>query len=154
MEGYLYILSNESMPGLIKIGRSVNGARKRAKELNTTGVPSPFRVEFEVLVDDCVYAESVVHAHLSEYRVPNKEFFKMSVDEAKGCLCQAALWDTDYMVADREMSDALEAITSMAEQIGVEWPILSSATKHIAPDEWKNALSILEAEMQKKLGRK
>lgn len=154
MEGYIYILSNESMPGLIKIGRSINGARKRAKELNTTGVPSPFRVEFEVLVEDCVHAESVIHEHLSEHRVPNKEFFKMPVDEAKWYLCQSALWGTDYMVVHREISGAIDAISAMAGQLEVEWPILSSAAKHIAPDEWKNALSILEADMQIKLGRK
>jgi len=47
-QGYVYILTNPSMPGLVKIGRSKNGGRKRASDLYQTGVPTPFRKRSEL----------------------------------------------------------------------------------------------------------
>lgn len=54
-KGYVYILSNPSMPGILKIGRSINGGKGRADALykNDTGVASPFALEFEMIFDDC-----------------------------------------------------------------------------------------------------
>jgi hypothetical protein len=49
--GYVYILVNHSMVGLLKIGRTVRDSRARARELSTTGVPTPFQVAFEVFSD-------------------------------------------------------------------------------------------------------
>ena len=47
-EGYVYILSNDSLNGLLKIGSTTFGAEKRAKQLSyTTALPSPFIVEYE-----------------------------------------------------------------------------------------------------------
>lgn len=45
--GIVYVLSNEAMPGLIKIGRtSGEGVGRRVAELSrSTGVPLPFKVE-------------------------------------------------------------------------------------------------------------
>ena len=51
---YVYILSNESMPGLLKIGYTSCDPRKRAAELFTTGVPEPFRVELVLISDDAL----------------------------------------------------------------------------------------------------
>ena len=46
--GYVYMLTNASMPGMFKVGRTVRDSRGRARELYTTGVPTPFEVAFEV----------------------------------------------------------------------------------------------------------
>ncbi len=82
-KGYIYILSNPSMPGLVKIGRSVYGGRKRAGEINQTGVPSPFVLEMEILIDDHEEYEAEVHNSLSHYRESeNREFFRIDVQEA------------------------------------------------------------------------
>ena len=44
--GYVYILSNSGMPGLLKIGRTTRSVGDRVAELNSaTGVPAPFAVE-------------------------------------------------------------------------------------------------------------
>ena len=44
--GYVYILSNEAMSGLYKIGvTSREDLDRRMKELFTTGVPFPFKCE-------------------------------------------------------------------------------------------------------------
>lgn len=83
--GYVYVLSNPSMPGIVKVGRSIYGGRHRAKELykSITGVPAPFRVEFEILIDDHSLLERRIHEKLASARVNNaREFFRCDVDEA------------------------------------------------------------------------
>jgi len=40
----VYLLSNESIPGWVKIGRT-NAIERRLKELYNTSVPLPFRIE-------------------------------------------------------------------------------------------------------------
>jgi len=82
-KGYVYILSNPSMPNLVKIGRSTYGGRERAKQINQTGVPSPFSLEMEILVDDHEEAEERIHESLNYYRESaNREFFRIEKDEA------------------------------------------------------------------------
>lgn len=80
--GIVYLLTNEAMPGLVKIGKtSRNDLYKRMKELFTTGVPLPF---------ECVYAcrvklqhmdelEKALHLAFAPNRVnENREFFRIS----------------------------------------------------------------------------
>ena len=52
-EGYVYILTNRGMRGLIKIGRTTGSVEKRAKDLSSTGVPFPFEVAYKMKVSDC-----------------------------------------------------------------------------------------------------
>lgn len=83
--GYLYILSNESMPGMVKIGRTERQPEVRSQELRTTGVPQPFKLEHFVFVDDCVSAELEIHVLLEHkgFRTsPDREFFGIPVAEA------------------------------------------------------------------------
>ena len=42
INGYVYILSNPAMPGLLKIGYTERDVQERVKELSNTGIPSPF----------------------------------------------------------------------------------------------------------------
>ena len=86
--GYVYILVNDSMPGLIKIGRTARNGSVRAKNLsNSTGIPTPFRVAFELSSEEYIGLEKEIHSSLAENRVAsNREFFKCSVDEAKELL--------------------------------------------------------------------
>lgn len=88
--GYVYVLTNEHMPGLVKIGRTENDAKVRAKQLKTTGVPSPFTVAYTAFVPFANELERGVHEELSEYRVDGSEFFKASVDEARACIDRRA----------------------------------------------------------------
>lgn len=84
-QGYLYVLSNESMPGLVKIGRTERQPETRAHELRTTGVPHPFRLEVAISVPDSVAAEAQVHRLLSDRgtrTTGDREFFCLSVAEA------------------------------------------------------------------------
>lgn len=76
-KGFIYVLSNVSMPELYKIGWSRKDPESRITELYTTGVPTPFEIEYKKLVNDAQSIENKIHKLLNEYRVSNKrEFFK------------------------------------------------------------------------------
>lgn len=82
--GNVYILSNTSMPGLLKVGYTTGSAAKRADELSrVTSVPTGFKVEWTLPVHgDPRAVEQRAHALLAESK-HGKEFFKVSLNEAK-----------------------------------------------------------------------
>lgn len=82
--GYVYVLSNPSMPGIVKIGRTFRDPRARAAELSgATGVPMPFKIEATVSTWNCVWLEKLVHIDLRRRRVnANREFFRCTIEEA------------------------------------------------------------------------
>ena len=76
MTGIIYILTNEAMPGYIKIGKTADLAT-RVKDLSrATGVPLPFEVFYAAEVDDVDFVEKQIHEAFGRTRVaPNREFF-------------------------------------------------------------------------------
>jgi len=77
--GYLYLLVNPSMEGIVKIGKTTRNPALTAQQLGAvTGVPTPFLLVFELFFPDCDRAEEYVHVALEArgYRVAdNREFF-------------------------------------------------------------------------------
>lgn len=86
-KGYLYILTNPSINGQVKIGRTERHPEERRKEISAaTGVSTPFELVYWKFFDDCHLAESTLHKRLEQegYRVSNnREFFTISEDKAK-----------------------------------------------------------------------
>ena len=84
MAGWVYILSNPAMPGLLKIGYTDRDPFARAKEISqVTGVPFDFVVEYQIYVSDPYVAEQKIHKNLLSVRVNyNREFFSCSYQEA------------------------------------------------------------------------
>lgn len=84
--GYLYVLVNPSMEGIVKIGKTTRSPILRARELGaSTGVPTPFMLIFDVAVANCSAAERYVHEHLQARGLrlaDNREFFRVSPPEA------------------------------------------------------------------------
>lgn len=90
VRGVVYVMTNESMPGLVKIGMTTRGSIRRAEELYQTGVPTPFKVAAEFRSVDCRKLEAMVHEALIEHRVSNsREFFRISLEAACECIFQA-----------------------------------------------------------------
>ena len=80
-DGWIYCMSNPSMPGLVKVGQTGKDPRERASELYTTGVPTEFRLEFAKKVRDYTQKEKQLHTLLAKlYERPNnsREFFRCS----------------------------------------------------------------------------
>lgn len=91
-KGYVYILSNPSMPGLVKIGRTIRSVDGRASELYQTGVPTPFVVEHFVLSPNCVELEGDIHGMMPDLRVGvGREFFRCDAQQARDLLDEALL---------------------------------------------------------------
>ena len=86
MAGIVYVLTNEGMPGLVKIGRTDRSdPSARMADLYSTGVPFPFEcVKAIELADngEAARLEAALHRAFSTDRVnPRREFFRM--DEAR-----------------------------------------------------------------------
>ncbi|MCV2495834.1 GIY-YIG nuclease family protein [Pseudomonas paraeruginosa] len=75
--GFIYCLSNPSMPGIYKVGKTDRAPSQRCFELsNSTSVPEPFFILFYIEVDNALQTERALHRDLDDFRVsPNREFF-------------------------------------------------------------------------------
>ena len=78
--GYVYVLSNQAMPTLSKIGSTERDVNERIKELDAaTGIPTPFVIEACFLSEDHVSDERRIHDALILCRInPNREFFQIA----------------------------------------------------------------------------
>jgi hypothetical protein len=81
LKGWVYIITNRAMPGIVKIGYSTKDPKLRAMELEGTGTPHPYEVEFEVLVYNPSEIERRAHRILKHFR-EGKEWYRCSLDQA------------------------------------------------------------------------
>ncbi len=87
--GWIYLIANDSMPGLVKIGLTTRSVEERLAELDTTGVATPFRVVEQWLTPDVRGDEATAHRHLSRHRVrEGREFFALPAEEARTRLAE------------------------------------------------------------------
>jgi len=89
----VYLLSNESIPGWVKIGRT-NQVDRRLKELYNTSVPLPFKLEDAIQTKslrESSELEKSIHSIIDTIN-PNlrrnteanrREFFKLTTDQGK-----------------------------------------------------------------------
>ena len=84
----VYILINQSMPGLIKIGITERKVEERMRELySSSAVPLPFECYFALEVKDAKLVEKKIHHGFDDYRInENREFFEIDPDKAKSIL--------------------------------------------------------------------
>lgn len=144
--GYVYILSNESMPGLVKIGKSINGGKSRALNLYQTGVPQPFNLEFELFAPNPSEIESLAHERLQSYRVNfGREFFKIEVSEAIHCIMD--IFGANYNLTTKysdfvpDDEDMAYLVYQLHEQgIRLSPPDIYMAINELYPDDVTDAL--------------
>ncbi len=78
----VYILTNPSMQGLIKIGKTEKTVHERVEELYTTGVPTPFEVAYSIPSEYPEILEDILHKRFKQYRInKHREFFRYSADK-------------------------------------------------------------------------
>ena len=82
--GYVYVLENEAMPDIVKIGFTKRTPTERAKELSAhSGVRKPFNVAFSIKVQgNAELVERACHEELKMKR-RGKEFFYVSAAKAE-----------------------------------------------------------------------
>lgn len=100
-EGFLYCMSNVSMPGLLKIGFTQRTPEERLRDANASDTfrpPMPYRIEFAKKVFNAKNKEKTLHRLLEQYTDrPNlrREFFKVSTEEVSAFfdLMDGEMWD-------------------------------------------------------------
>ena len=104
-EGYVYVLVNEAMPGIIKIGLTQN-LTERLKQLNNTSAPLPFVPHYAAKVPDCRRLERTLHFVFGDMRVnPKKEFFRADPDLARAIIELVAIdEETPTLDVDRTIT--------------------------------------------------
>lgn len=80
----VYVLTNPSMPGLVKIGFTADeDANRRIGQLYTSGVPVPFNLEFACRVPNAHEVERALHLAFGPHRInPGREFFRIEPEQA------------------------------------------------------------------------
>ncbi len=86
-KGIVYVLTNDYMPGVVKIGYTAQNIKERLKELDKTGTPWPFRCHFAIETERYKEIEKLAHEAFAGYRVrENREFFEISPEKAVAAL--------------------------------------------------------------------
>jgi len=80
----VYVLTNEAMPNLVKIGKTTRSdVKTRMSELYSSGVPYQFECVYAVEVNDCSTVEKALHVAFNPNRVnPKREFFSIAPEQA------------------------------------------------------------------------
>ena len=103
-DGIVYILTNEAMPGYVKIGLTrKNDVGERVRQLDNTSIPVPFECYFAASVPDCARLERTLHFVFGEKRARrSREFFTIDPDLAKAIIELVA--ENQFNVSDNEQA--------------------------------------------------
>ena len=108
----IYILTNEAMPGYVKIGKTSTSLEQRIKELSSsTSIPLPFTCFYACTVKDSSFVEHQLHDAFDDSRInPKREFFQITPERVVSALKLAEIEDItprkDF-VETKEDQDAL-----------------------------------------------
>lgn len=107
----VYILTNEAMPNLVKIGKTTRSdVQTRMNELYSSGVPFQFECAYAVEVDDCSTVEKALHIAFDPNRVNQKrEFFSIDPEQAIAILKLLSKKDVTPLVND-DLNASVSAI--------------------------------------------
>jgi hypothetical protein len=88
MSEIIYILTNEAMPGYVKIGKTTNNLEQRVRDLSTsTSIPLPFTVFYACTVNNAQFVEHQLHDAFDDNRVnPKREFFRVAPERVVSAL--------------------------------------------------------------------
>lgn len=122
----VYVLTNPSMPGLVKIGfTSADDANSRIGQLYTTGVPVPFELRFACKVENGTEVERAMHIAFAPNRInPKREFFQIEADQAIAILKLLHTEDATKVVSEQPSDVDIQSIEA-AEQLRSRRPNLN-----------------------------
>ncbi|HUD04200.1 MAG TPA: GIY-YIG nuclease family protein, partial [Candidatus Paceibacterota bacterium] len=87
-KGVVYILTNEAMPGYVKIGKTTTSVEQRMLELSrSSAVPLPFECYYAARVADVGKVEEAFHDAFGDHRInPRREFFNIAPERVVAIL--------------------------------------------------------------------
>lgn len=95
MNEIVYVLTNEAMPGYVKIGKTNTHLEQRIRELSSsTSVPLPFTPYYACTVANATFVERQLHDAFGDNRVnPRREFFMIDPERVVAALKLAQIED-------------------------------------------------------------
>jgi hypothetical protein len=120
MSEIVYVLTNEAMDGMVKIGRTSTSVEQRIRELDNTSMPLPFQCFYAAEVHDSVVVEGKLHRIFSDKRIrSNREFFRVDANQVREAIQLAELKDvtprSDVLV-DASDAQALQKAVATEER--------------------------------------
>lgn len=111
MPEIVYLLTNPTMPDLVKIGRTAD-LEARLRQLSThSGVPVPFECFYACEVEDSVKVEKALHDAFGDHRINSRrEFFRLNPDRAVAILELVTIRDATLTVEVAEDQAELDAL--------------------------------------------
>lgn len=117
MAEIVYVLTNEAMDGLVKIGLTTTSVEERIKQLDNTSLPLPFQCFYAAEVANAAVVESKLHKIFADKRVrSNREFFRVAANQVREAIQLAELKDvtpkTDVVVDASDIQALKNAVAS------------------------------------------
>lgn len=113
---WVYIMTNPSMPGMIKIGITKNDVSERCRSLSSfCGVPTPFEIYYASRSACGADVEKRIFQKLDEYRVsPNREFFRCDPEVAR-----TELWMSEIEISGviHDLDDEVDIFEAAFEKM-------------------------------------
>ncbi len=145
------------MPGLVKVGYTKKDPEERAAELNHTGSPFTYTVDYEILVDDPYQVEQSAHYRLSSCN-EGKEWFRCSAENAIAAIKSVVTGTTYLEIYKKSDRQKAEKIAQLEQQKAAnraqiaKWKGAIDEQQRIAEEEKRehNAAKIQEIVQQHK----
>lgn len=117
MQTIIYVLTNQAMPGLIKIGITDN-LEKRIRDLSSsTSVPVPFQCYYARRVDNPKEIENALQYSLSDYRINiNREFFDIEPEKIKKLLETYSGENVSPTIKDNFTEEDKESLSNISKR--------------------------------------
>lgn len=130
----VYILRNEAMPGLIKIGRTSGDLATRMKQLYTTGVPVPFQCIYAAKLEHVVDVEKTLHFAFGGQRLnDNREFFTVEPERVIAVLKLLNVQEVTALVESTIQSGLTEQDKAAEAELKKKRPVLDFGKLGIPP---------------------
>lgn len=114
MAEVVYVLTNQAMPGLVKIGRTTDDLAFRIRQLFTTAVPVAFELYYACEVSNSQFVEAQLHKAFGDHRYStNREFFEIAPERVRAALSLAQLREVrlgDEIFESQEDKADVEAV--------------------------------------------
>lgn len=107
--GYVYLLTHDAMPDLVKIGKTDTSVEERMRSLNSTSVPYGFKCFYAAEVQDPADVERRLHQAFGDSHA-GKEFFEIHPIRVKHVLEMIAIRDATpraEVIVDRDEEEQI-----------------------------------------------
>ena len=112
MAEIVYVLTNDAMEGVVKIGRTEIGIEQRIRQLDNTSLPLPFQCFYAAEVVDSAKVERTLHHIFVDKRIrSNREFFRVDANQVKSAISLAAI---------REVTPQQDVVTDATDVLALK----------------------------------